>query len=42
MAIFEFLKFLKIKQSIIRGGREVDSYVMVWNIDGEQVSIMEM
>ena len=39
--ILNFLKHFKIKQNIIRGGREVRSYVLMGNILEEQVSMME-
>ena len=31
----------EIKQSIIRGGRKMGSYMLMWNMLGEQVSMME-
>ena len=36
-----FKIFLEVKQSIIRGGREVGSYLLMWNILWEQVYMME-
>ena len=36
-----FLNFLEVKRSITRGGKEVGSYVLMWNVLGEQVSMME-
>ena len=39
--ILNFFTFFKIKQNIIRGGGEVSSYVLMWNILEEQVSMME-
>ena len=36
-----FKKKLEVKQSIIKGGREIGSYMLMWNILGEQVSMME-
>ena len=41
MVFMKFLNFSKVKRSFIRGGREVGSYVMIWNILEEQDSIME-
>ena len=39
--LLNFLNFLEVKRSIIKGGREMGSYVLMWNIIGEQVSMME-
>ena len=36
-----FYIFLKVKRIIISGGREMDSYVLMWNMLVEQVSMME-
>ena len=36
-----FKKKLEVKRSIMRGGREVGNYVLMWNILREQVSMME-
>ena len=42
MNIYEFfLIFLEVKRSIIRYGREMESYMLMWNIFGEQVFMME-
>ena len=37
----KILKVLQIKQSVIRGGRKVGSYVLMWNILVEQVFMIE-
>ena len=36
-----FFLNLEVKRNIIRGGREVDSYVLMWNILREQVFTVE-
>ena len=36
-----FLKKIEVKRSIISGGNEVSSYMLMWNILGEQVSMIE-
>ena len=36
-----FFNFLKVKRSIIRGDREMGSYVLMWNILRENVFMMK-
>ena len=36
-----FFKKFEVKRSIIKDGREMGNYVLMWNILGEQVSTME-